>query len=102
MAEIDDSFGHATLAFAPPPTREEELVLVAFACNSVLDDLIRKEIANLFGLSPVTDRWANELFSGLGFKVTGRLASHLRVDGGHATALIWHRRLPVAQPVVPQ
>lgn len=93
LAEIDDSFGHATLGFAPPPSREEEMVLNAFACNSLLETLTQKEVNNLFGLSPSTDRWTNELFAGLGFKVTGRLAIHLRVDDSHATALIWHRRL---------
>jgi hypothetical protein len=93
LAEIDDSFGHATLGVAPPPSRVEELVLSAFACNSVMDTLHRRDVSNLFGLSPVSDRWSNELFAGLGFKVTGRLANHLRVNGDYETALIWHCRL---------
>jgi len=93
LAEIDDSFGHATVGVAPPPSHEEELVLGAFACNSLVDALTRKQVSNLFGLSPATDEWSNELYAGLGFKVTGRLATHLLVGGRHTTALIWHRRL---------
>lgn len=95
VAEIDDSFGHATLGVAPPPSREEELILSAFACNTLVDNLTKREVSNVFGLSPATDDWSNELFAGLAFKVTGRLANHLRVGDAHSTALIWHRRLSV-------
>jgi hypothetical protein len=93
LAEIDDSFGHATIGFAPSPTREDQLVLTAYAGNKLLAELESEKINNLFGLSPATDLWANELYAGLGFKVTGRLAQHLKVPDGVSTALIWHMRL---------
>lgn len=93
VAEINDSFGHATVGVAPPPSRVEELELSAFACNSLVDALKKREISNLFGLSPATDDWNNELYAGLGFKVTGRLANHLLVGDKHTVALIWHRRI---------
>jgi hypothetical protein len=92
-AEIDDSFGHATVAFAPTPRDEAELVLSAYAGNTAIQALHERGVANLFGLSPVADRWSNELFSGLGFKVSGRLADHLKTSDGFAMTLIWHRRL---------
>jgi hypothetical protein len=92
-AEIDDSFGHATMAFAPPPDDESNLVLNAYAGNTLVSTLHGRGVANLFGLSPSTDRWSNELFSGLGFKVSGRLADHLKTRDGFAMTLIWHRRL---------
>jgi hypothetical protein len=93
MAEIDDSFGHATVGVAPAPCSDPELVLAAFACNNLIEDLERRGVTNLFGLSPASDGLNNELYAGLGFKVTGRLANHLRVNGDNTTALIWHRRL---------
>ena len=93
LAEIDESFGHATVGVAPPPGKEPELVLSAFACNALIEDLTKRHVTNVFGLSPATDSWNNELYAGLGFKVTGRLANHLRVNGDNTTALIWHRRL---------
>jgi hypothetical protein len=93
MAEIDDSFGHATVGVAPAPSSDSELVLAAFACNRLIEDLDRRNVTNLFGLSPANDGFNNELYAGLGFRVTGRLASHLRVNGDNTTALIWHRRL---------
>lgn len=93
VAEIDDSFGHATLGVAPPPSGEADLVLSAFACNTLVESLTRRKVTNLFGLSPATDPWNNELLAGLGFQVTGRLANHLRVEDRQTTALIWHRRL---------
>ncbi len=92
-AEIDDSFGHATVGFAPPPGRETELVLSAYAAQSLVAALGERGVANVFGLSPTHDRWSNELFAGLGFKVTGRLADHLQTTTGLSTTLIWHRRL---------
>jgi hypothetical protein len=96
-AEIDDSFGYATLAFAPVPKGEADLTLSAYAGNSLLTELHDRRINNLFGLSPSSDRWSNELFAGLGFKVTGRLAKHLQTSDGRTTALIWHRRLTSPQ-----
>lgn len=96
-AEINDSFGHATLGFAPAPTSDADLVLTAFAGNTLVTALDEKGVNNIFGLSPVTDRWSNELFAGLGFKVSGRLADHLRSRDGYVTALIWHRRLSLAR-----
>ncbi len=92
-AEIDDSFGHATLGFAPVPQSETDLLLNAYAGNSLVADLTKKKVNNIFGISPTTDRWSNELFAGLGFKVTGRLADHIRTPQGYSTALIWHLRL---------
>jgi hypothetical protein len=98
LAEIDDSFGHATLGIAPPPAGEDGLVITAYACNDLFPTLTEKKVSNLFGLSPVEDRWSNELFAGLGFKVTGRLADHLRRgEGDFTTALVWHRRLIQSQ-----
>lgn len=92
LAEIDDSFGHATLGFAPAPTGDAELVLSAYALNRVVSEVQERGISNMYGLSPSDDRWTNELYAGLGFKVTGRLVSHLNVGGEHATALVWNRR----------
>ena len=93
MAEIDDSFGHATVGVAPAPSKDPELALAAFACGSLFEDLARRNVTNLFGLSPADDGLTNELYAGQGFKVTGRLANHLRVGGDSTTALIWHRRM---------
>ncbi len=93
-AEINDSFGHAAVGFAPAPASDADLVLTAYATHSLIETLDEKGINNAFGLSPVDDRWSNELFAGLGFKVSGRLADHLRSsDGSYVTTLIWHRRL---------
>lgn len=101
-AEINDSFGHATLGFAPPPNDEADLVLSAYAGNSAVGALNDKGVNNVYGLSPVNDRWSNELFSGLGFKVSGRLADHLRTEDGYVLTLIWHRRLSaVREPALP-
>jgi hypothetical protein len=101
-AEINDSFGHATLGFAPPPAGEPDLVLSAYAGNSLVGALHEQGVNNVYGLSPVNDRWSNELFAGLGFKVTGRLADHLRAGDGYVTTLIWHRRLAaVREPHLP-
>lgn len=93
LAEVDDSFAHATISLAPPPTGEKELVLSAYVAGTLMADLAERSIKNLFALSPITDRWSNELFSGLGFKVTGRLAGHLRNGEGYTNALLWHCRL---------
>jgi hypothetical protein len=96
LAEIDHSFGHATVAFAPAPHNAAQLILTAFAGNDLVERLLERKVNNLFGLSPISDEWSNELYSGLGFKVTGRLADHLRVSDDAEeleTALIWHRRL---------
>jgi hypothetical protein len=92
-AEINDSFGHAALGFAPTPASDADLVLGAYAAQSLLGRLPARGVSNLFGLSPANDRWSNELFAGLGFRVSGRLADHLRAEGGFVTTLIWHRRL---------
>jgi hypothetical protein len=93
-AEIEDSFGHAVVAFAPPPTNEKQLGLSTFAGSVLVDQLRNKHVNNLFGLSPTTDAWANELFAELGFRVTGRLSQHIRThQGEYSNALIWHRRL---------
>lgn len=93
LAEIDDSFGHAMVSFVPPPQSDDELTLCAYASNHLVETLVEKKVNNLFGLSPAGDRWSNELFAGLGFKVTGRLAEHLKISEGFSTALIWHLRL---------
>lgn len=93
LAEIDDSFGHATVAFAPPPQSEDQLTLCAYAGNELVRLLQERQVNNLFGLSPASDTWSNELYAGLGFKVTGRLAGHLRVSDDLTTALIWHIRI---------
>ena len=92
-AEINDSFGHAALGFAPTPANDSDLVLSAYAAQSIIGALGDRGVSNLFGLSPVSDRWSNELFAGLGFRVSGRLADHLRSAGNYVTTLIWHRRL---------
>lgn len=96
LAEVDDSFAHATISLAPAPTGDKELVLSAYVASTLMAELAERSIKNIFGLSPVADRWSNELFSGLGFKVTGRLAGHLRNGEGYTNALLWHCRL--AQP----
>ena len=93
VAEIDESYGHATLGFAPPPSEEADLALSAFAGHSLFSTLREKHVNNVFGLSRAHATWSNELFAGLGFKVTGRLADHLRTPDGYALTLIWHRRL---------
>jgi hypothetical protein len=101
-AEIDESFGHATLGVAPVPSGEADLVLNAYALSSLVNALMERSVANIFGLSPIHDRWSNELFSGLGFKVSGRLVDHLRTPEGFAMTLIWHRRLArAAEPALP-
>jgi hypothetical protein len=93
-AEIEDSFGHAVVAFAPPPTNEKQLGLATYAGSVLVDQLRNKQVNNMFGLSPVSDVWANELFCELGFRVTGRLSHHIRTPKGeYSNALIWHRRL---------
>jgi hypothetical protein len=100
-AEINDSFGHAALGFAPTPASDAELTISAYAAQSIIGALDDRGVSNLFGLSPVNDRWSNELFAGLGFRVSGRLADHLRNDGGYVTTLIWHRRLSTRAPHEP-
>jgi hypothetical protein len=92
-AEVDESFGHATVGFSPIPDDVGPLTLCAHAGNALLNDLRKREVGNVFGVSPMADRWTNELFAGLGFKVTGRLAGHLRSEEGHENALLWHCRL---------
>lgn len=92
-AEVDESFGHAMVGFAPIPDDVGPLTLCAHAGNALLGDLRRREVANVFGVSPLADRWTNELFAGLGFKVTGRLAGHLRAGDAYQNALLWHCRL---------
>lgn len=92
-AEVDDSFGHATLSFAPAPGDDRGLALAAYAAQRVLGTLGSSGIGNVFGMAPAADPWTNELFSGLGFKVTARLADHLRADSGYSRALLWHRKL---------
>jgi hypothetical protein len=92
-AEINDSFGHAALGFAPTPASEAGLTLSAYAANSIIGALGERGVNNIFGLSPVNDRWSNELFAGMGFRVSGRLADHLRTGKSYVTTLIWHRRL---------
>ncbi|MCC6750245.1 MAG: hypothetical protein IT371_21450 [Deltaproteobacteria bacterium] len=97
--EIDESFGTATIGFAPPPAADSTLILSAYAGNSLMGALKEREVNNAFGLTAAGDRWSNELYSGLGFKVMGRLAAHLRAPGGeYLHALLWHRRL--AAPAV--
>jgi hypothetical protein len=96
MAEVDDSYGHATLGFAPAPASDRELVLCAYAGSSLLESLQKKGVTTLFGLSSSTDQWTNELYAGLGFKVTGRMAHHLRTPDGQVPALIWHARVKAA------
>ncbi|MCA9672120.1 MAG: hypothetical protein KC503_41280 [Myxococcales bacterium] len=99
-AEVDDSFAHAMIGFSPVPDSEPSMVLCAYAGNLLISQVLEREIATVFAVSPLDDRWSNELLSGLGFKVTGRLLSHLRVDdprdGGapeFTNALLWHRRI---------
>jgi hypothetical protein len=101
-AEINDSFGHATLGYAPAPLGEDDLALGVYAIGSMVTKLQEQGVANLFALAPVSDRWSNELFSGLGFKVSGRLADHLRTPDGYSMTLIWHLRLARAPEPNPE
>jgi len=97
-AETNDSFGHASVGFAPAPKNDEQMVLSAYAGNCLIEQLIARQVANIFSVSPTDDELANQLLFGLGFKVTGRLIDHLMTNGEHANALLWHRRL--IEPVV--
>ena len=92
-AEIDDSYGHATVGFYPAPTGAKGPQLGAQALLSLLDALDQRKITNLFGLAAVSDDLSNGLFSQLDFRVTGRLAGHLQTSKGASTALVWHRRI---------
>lgn len=93
-AEIDDSFGHAIVGFAPPPSEPRSLMLCIYAGAQLAEALGDKGVSNLFGLCPVDDPWGAQLFGELQFKVTGRLANHLSTASGSTHALAWHRRLP--------
>ena len=92
-AEIDDSYGHATVGFYPTPAAERGPHLGAQALMSLLEALGDKRINNFFGLSAADDEHTNSVFSQLDFHVTGRLAGHLQTDEGTSTALIWHHRV---------
>ncbi len=91
-AEIDDSYGHATVGFYPTPAAARGPHLGAQALMSLLETLDEKKVNNYFGLSPADDAHSNAVFAQLDFRVTGRLAGHLQTDEGASTALIWHRR----------
>ncbi len=92
-AEIEDSFGHAVVGFAPPPCGEPDLGLATCLGAELLEALDKREVDNLFGLSPSNDKWSYELFLKLDFHVTGKLVDHLQTAAGTDSALLWHRRL---------
>jgi len=93
-AELDTSFGHATLGIAPLPDSAAELAIASFAGQTLIDELAAAEIGNVFGLAPTQDSWATALFSGLGFRTTGQLVDQLRGgDNAYVNATVWHRRL---------
>ena len=96
-AEIDDSYGHATVGFYPGPTGAKGTQLGAQALVSLLEVLDKKKVANLFGLAAVSDELSNGLFSQLDFHITGRLTGHLQTSEGASTALVWHRRRVTGQ-----
>ena len=91
--EIDESFGHAMLTFSPHPDNLAALRLCYTGVEQLHEPLIDRGVNNLFSLSSDTDVWAGQLFNGLGFKVTGRLARHITVDGAAGNALVWHKRV---------
>ncbi len=92
LAEIDEGYGHATIAFASPPRSEAELALSTWAGKSILSSIDHKEVHNLFGLTQKSDDWGHALFLSLGFKMTGCLSNHLLIDEQFSSACIWHRK----------
>jgi len=96
-AEIDDSYGHATVGFYPGPTGAKGAQMGAQALVSLVEDLDKRKVANLFGLAAASDERSNGLFSQLDFSITGRLTGHLQTSEGASTALVWHRRRVTSQ-----
>lgn len=92
-AEIEDSFGHAIVGFAPPPKNGKALSLSAHIGAKLVQILEESGVGNVFGICPSSDRWSNELFRELNFKITGQLAHHLLTSDGSSNATLWHYRL---------
>ena len=92
--EIDESFGHAMLTFAPEPDDAASLRLTYTGIELLQEPLMARGVNNMFGLSSDIDTWAAQMFNGLDFRVTGRLARHISLAGGEAGhGLVWHKRL---------
>ncbi len=91
-AEIDESFGHAVLAFTPHPESIPDMRLSVAAAEQLRVELEPRGVNNMFGISPEQDSWLAQMFNALNFKVTGRLLRHLTVNGEASNALVWHKR----------
>ncbi len=95
-AEIDESFGHAVIAFSPLPDSVPALRLAVTAAEQMQAELEPQGVNNMFGISSDQDTWSAQMFNALEYRVTGRLARHLTNDDGEAeNALVWHKRLAI-------
>lgn len=94
VIEIDESFGHAMLTFSPEPDNLASMRIAYTGVEQLQEPLMDRGVNNMFGLSSDVDTWGAQMFHGLGFRVTGRLARHISLaDGEAGHALVWHKRL---------
>ena len=100
LVELDESFGHARIDFYPSPRVALEIPVISWAMHTLIAELIKREVINLFVLASIDDAVMTDLMLGMGFKVTARLADKIVRDGAFHHGLFWHRRLSgVAPPV---
>jgi hypothetical protein len=101
LVEIDESFGHARIDFYPLPRVALEVPLLSWAMHALIAELVEREVINLFVLASIDDAVMTDLMTGMGFKVTARLADKIVRDGAFHHGLFWHRRITAAAPTIP-
>ncbi|MCB9556958.1 MAG: hypothetical protein H6707_12700 [Deltaproteobacteria bacterium] len=89
-AEVDESFAHANVEFVSPPDTAGQLVVAAYTGQQLLATLKGQDVNNVFAITPIEDKFYNELCAGLGFNVIGRLNRHVQYRGRYADCFLWH------------
>jgi hypothetical protein len=92
-AETDSSFGHAKIDVLTLPDKNADLSHVVFCASALLDELRKMDTASVFGMVPVDDAVANQIYGELGFKVSARLTDHVTREDSFVGVQLWHRRL---------
>lgn len=92
-AETDSSFGHAKVDVMTPPDKDQDLQHVVYCTSALLEELRKMDTASVFGMVPVDDAMANQVYADLGFKVTARLTDHVTRGEDFVGVQLWHRRL---------
>jgi hypothetical protein len=91
--EAQPCFDNAMIDALCAPRGDKETLLTAAALSKICQQLLSEGIVSAFALSPVESVELSAAYLKVGFKRTGVLPNHLRVNGQKADAFLWSRRL---------